>query len=381
MARIDLGLVKGDKGDQGIQGIQGVPGVQGIQGVQGERGLPATVNGIEADINGNIVITAEDLGAACSFGQVDEMDLLVWASKQNVSGSFIVNPAITTQSVPVAGWLTGWLDTIGVDKRISVTVSSGAYPTTYVNVTAGAVWQGWNQLATTDYAVNKQGDTVTGDLFLGDKKTIVRPHASGSAMWAMKNDADFDNADYISLYPDIEMDNAYKVGRVFGGVYTEHVLVHAGNLMKKIGVLPVANGGTGVTSLSALATAMGFGITKIATGSYVGTSTVTGSIEFGFKPKFVIITGSYVTNDLPYATFAILHGDVGMFWHEANKSTTNTYLYAGVPKLTWTNTGVSWAKNGFLYCLVGKSVAYSSDNEYHALANSANVTYEWIAFA
>lgn len=315
MARIDLGLVKGK---------------------DGENGLPATVNGIEADINGNIVITAEDLGAACSFGQVDEMDLLVWASKQIASGSFIVNPAITTQSVPVAGWLTGWLDTIGVDKRISVTVSSGAYPTTYVNVTAGAVWQGWNQLATTDYAVNKQGDTVTGDLFLGDKKTIVRPHSSGSAMWAMKNDADFDNADYISLYPDIDMDDAYKVGRVFGGVYTEHVLVHAGNLMKKIGVLPVANGGTGVTSLSALAAAMGGA--KIETGSYTGAGSSKDSpkvLTFSAPPKVVFLSLKSSGSTSDPVPFCLISG------YEKGRTTGSGYA-SGSINVTWTGNSVSF---------------------------------------
>lgn len=41
MAKIDLGLVKGERGEQGIQGEigpQGVQGVQGIQGPQGEQG-------------------------------------------------------------------------------------------------------------------------------------------------------------------------------------------------------------------------------------------------------------------------------------------------------------------------------------------------------
>mgnify|MGYP003292422190 CR=1 FL=1 len=62
------------------------------------------------------------------------------------------------------------------------------------------------------------------------------------------------------------------------------------NTLAKFGTLPVAQGGTGVTSLSALATAMG--AAKIETGSYTGTNdsfTETNvTITFSNMPKFVI---------------------------------------------------------------------------------------------
>ena len=57
------------------------------------------------------------------------------------------------------------------------------------------------------------------------------------------------------------------------------------------GTLPVSHGGTGQTSLAALATAMG--AAKIQTGSYVGTGTYgasnPNSLTFPFTPKFVYI--------------------------------------------------------------------------------------------
>lgn len=57
------------------------------------------------------------------------------------------------------------------------------------------------------------------------------------------------------------------------------------------GTLPVSHGGTGQTSLAALASAMG--AAKIQTGSYVGTGTYgasnPNSLTFNFVPKFVYI--------------------------------------------------------------------------------------------
>lgn len=52
--------LKGDKGDTGPQGEQGI---QGIQGPKGEDGLTVSVNNIVHE-NGNITITAQDVGAA-----------------------------------------------------------------------------------------------------------------------------------------------------------------------------------------------------------------------------------------------------------------------------------------------------------------------------
>ena len=82
MADIDLGKVVGDPGAPGPQGppgpmgpqgdvgpagprgLQGEIGPQGPQGKQGPRGYPASVNGIDPDSEGNIVLTPPDIGAA-----------------------------------------------------------------------------------------------------------------------------------------------------------------------------------------------------------------------------------------------------------------------------------------------------------------------------
>lgn len=41
-AKLDAGVLKGEKGDQGLQGVQGEQGIQGIQGLKGDKGDPFT---------------------------------------------------------------------------------------------------------------------------------------------------------------------------------------------------------------------------------------------------------------------------------------------------------------------------------------------------
>lgn len=81
---VDLGPLRGPQGEQGVQGEQGiqgpagpagqtgqqgVPGIQGEQGIQGPigpvgpRGYPAKVNGVSPDEDGEINLTASDVGA------------------------------------------------------------------------------------------------------------------------------------------------------------------------------------------------------------------------------------------------------------------------------------------------------------------------------
>ncbi len=89
MADIDLGKVVGDPGAPGPQGppgpmgpqgdvgpagprgLQGEIGPQGPQGKQGPRGYPASVNGIDPDSEGNIVLTPPVIGAASNTNLLD----------------------------------------------------------------------------------------------------------------------------------------------------------------------------------------------------------------------------------------------------------------------------------------------------------------------
>lgn len=66
---VSLSDLKGDQGIQGIQGIDGtngvdgIDGINGVDGIDGQDGLTTSVNNI-SHIDGNITLTASDVGAA-----------------------------------------------------------------------------------------------------------------------------------------------------------------------------------------------------------------------------------------------------------------------------------------------------------------------------
>ena len=107
----------------------------------------------------------------------------------------------------------------------------------------------------------------------------------------------------------------------------------------KSGTLAVARGGTGVTSLSALAEALGINNSdnvQVATGSYVGTGTYgfsnKNTLTFDFVPKFVVVLGDFNNASLSYRLFLI------------NGATYASAAYAGGNPVTasWDNNTVSW---------------------------------------
>lgn len=69
--------VQGIRGEQGIQGPQGEQGIQGPEGPEGPRGLPAKVNGKSPDANGEITLTASDVGAV-NPNLLDNGDFQIW---------------------------------------------------------------------------------------------------------------------------------------------------------------------------------------------------------------------------------------------------------------------------------------------------------------
>lgn len=117
------------------------------------------------------------------------------------------------------------------------------------------------------------------------------------------------------------------------------------------GILPVARGGTGVSSLEALVKALG--AVKVTAGSYTGNGQygkeTPNSLSFPFPPKFLMIAepqgySVIVINNSQYA----LYGGVGAW-----------YLFA-----TWSGNSVSW---------------YSPDGERDQM-NSSGKTYTYYAF-
>ena len=76
-AILDAGLVKGPQGETGAPGPQGPQGAQGPQGPQGETGAPgpqgppgpvSSVAGKQPQEDGNVELTAADVGALAATG-------------------------------------------------------------------------------------------------------------------------------------------------------------------------------------------------------------------------------------------------------------------------------------------------------------------------
>lgn len=106
---------KGDPGEKGERGIQGLQGPQGAPGPQGEKGDPACVNGKTPDAQGNITLTAADVGAAESGHihtaadiPIDAVEGLQAANVQEVipellRGSILTKDAQVTDQIVIGG--------------------------------------------------------------------------------------------------------------------------------------------------------------------------------------------------------------------------------------------------------------------------------------
>ena len=120
---------KGDPGATGVQGPTGPQGPKGDPGAKGDRGDPAHVNGKAPDAEGNITLTAEDVGADAAgaaaavnqaLGQhtadiishVTTDERTFWNNKANRSltfhatlaaGDWMGTASPYTQTVPISG--------------------------------------------------------------------------------------------------------------------------------------------------------------------------------------------------------------------------------------------------------------------------------------
>lgn len=82
------------------------------------------------------------------------------------------------------------------------------------------------------------------------------------------------------------------------------------NGMPKFGTLPVAQGGTGQTSVSNFLTQLASsGAARITKGTYTGTGTKTFTITFAVAPKIVVIAGGMAYRTFAYGSNATVFGD------------------------------------------------------------------------
>lgn len=143
------------------------------------------------------------------------------------------------------------------------------------------------------------------------------------------------------------------------------------------GILPAANGGTGVESLEALAAALGVGEgggVKIATGSYVGTGTYgsyyPNSVTFDFAPRFFMFIGYEIPNSPAWR-----HVENAMFLFLDCISTdyTSTVFYTSEGKLQG-GTEVKISEDGLtLTWYHGSGASYQN--------NTSDRTYYWVAIS
>lgn len=129
------------------------------------------------------------------------------------------------------------------------------------------------------------------------------------------------------------------------------------------GILPAGRGGTGVTSLSALAAQIAAnGGCRIATGSYVGNggfgSGSPNTVTCGFPPKFVIVSNIQLVNGR-YWWLLMVNPFTAAIEGLPNFSTTAQKI-----TVSWSGNNVSW---------------YGSTAASYQL-NEAGTTYSWVAF-
>lgn len=115
------------------------------------------------------------------------------------------------------------------------------------------------------------------------------------------------------------------------------------------GTLPVANGGTGTTSLDSLMTSMG--ATRIQTGSYVGTGTYGESnpcsLTFNFEPIMILFLNASHLEDENFPLFLTPNMTKSKLYNDAYQQSPSRYYWC-LDSVTWSNNNkkVSWYSKG-----------------------------------
>lgn len=105
--------------------------------------------------------TPEDIGAFGAFGLYSGTDL---NSFTKLGACVIMNDAIANKPSASTGFGLVWNTRgYGTTYLVQNFYDAATRKMSYRSFTDGS-WKDWKQIATTDYAVNKAGDTMTGDL-------------------------------------------------------------------------------------------------------------------------------------------------------------------------------------------------------------------------
>ena len=119
----------------------------------------------------------------------------------------------------------------------------------------------------------------------------------------------------------------------------------------RFGILPASMGGTGKTSIAALAASLATeGLAKIVTGSYTGTGTygagAQNSLTFASAPKLLVVMLESNTSGGTYGGFIAINGVTALRAGglEDDVQNASSQLY-----LTWGSTSVSWYGTAAIY--------------------------------
>lgn len=323
----------------------------------------ATVNGIAPDAQGNVKLGAGDVGAVSQKGLwtiYSKLDLL-GLSDATVTMDGIYN-ALPNYSEIIVAVSTSWADGITPSKYGTLHVvkiySGRAFATfddngkrKYFGVWKGDTFGGWKELATTDYALPRDGSAaMTGNLKIVKDVPVMQlisPNAANGSGYIIKNATE--TADYHTSVVD---EDASGTTAGLGIDATAQALYAQVNNM----AYPILHTG----NLASL------GVAQIASGTYEGTGVYGNSIAqaisltFPFVPKLVIVNereNSFCTmfliNDSPEAI------------HLAHDPGSNGLLSAPVVNVVWDDAN--------------KKVSWFAGNEDNML-NASGEKYHWVAF-
>lgn len=132
------------------------------------------------------------------------------------------------------GWCSGWgiLDvkrlpssdwgTIYLSDTVNKRYAEGS-----VNWNTGEIR--WDELATTYYAVDKAGDTMTGALGINNGHMLIEGNAQGGAVWFRSAKDDLNNSGAVAHYHGLGVDQALKYERWTNGSVVQYSILHTRN--------------------------------------------------------------------------------------------------------------------------------------------------------
>lgn len=180
--------------------------------------------------------------------------------------------------------------------QIAVTYNS-VNPKIAMRIYAVNGWLEWREIADTDYAVNKKGDTMTGNLGIltgtdpsvfaknSNTERIARVVSYGDKSVRLENHKDGLNYAGIDIRTEGDsLDGIVRLVVLKNGVWNPYDILHEGNMN--------------------LITPAAIGAARIETGTYEGTgkagSLYPNSLTFGFEPTVVMLGGYGVPNGVVF---------------------------------------------------------------------------------